>query len=86
MRIWAKEFKDNRMLRDITIEDHSSLTRTKKVFAALVEVCHEFDLSRPIWLDVNINEFKRTSKTRFTADSFIDHIDFDFLEFQIIEE
>jgi len=33
-RLWAKEFKDNRMLRDIVIEDSSLDTRTHKVFNA----------------------------------------------------
>ena len=31
-RLWAKEFKDNRMLRDTTICDDSDETRTHKVF------------------------------------------------------
>ena len=34
-RLWAKEFKDNRMIRDTTIEDSSEDTRTHKVFRAL---------------------------------------------------
>jgi len=87
MRIWAKTFENNHMLRDMVVtNDDPSMTRTKKVFAALDEVCMEFDLSVPLWLDVNIADFKRTAKTRFRQDSFVDHIDFDFLEFQVIEE
>lgn len=43
-RLWAKEFKDNRMLRDTTICDDSDETRTHKVFHALEEVCYVFDL------------------------------------------
>ena len=87
MRIWAKLFENNHMLRDTVITNEDpSMTRTKKVFAALEEVCMTFDLSVPLWLDVNIADFKRTAKTRFRQDSFVDHIDFDFLEFQVIEE
>lgn len=87
MRIWAKTFENNHMLRDMVItNDDPTMTRTKKVFAALDEVCMAFDLSVPLWLDVNIADFKRTAKTRFRQDSFVDHIDFDFLEFQVIEE
>ena len=87
MRIWAKTFENNHMLRDMVItNDDPTMTRTKKVFAALEEVCMTFDLSIPLWLDVNIADFKRTAKTRFRQDSFVDHIDFDFLEFQVIEE
>lgn len=85
-RLWAKEFKDNHMLKDVTIEVPEEETRTHKVFKALNEVALAFDLPVPIWLDVNIRDFKKYSKTRFTADSFIEAIEFDYLEIQIIEE
>lgn len=86
-RLWAKEFKNNKMLRDMVAENNSSSqTRTQKVFAAIDEVCNTFDLSKPIWLEHNIDEFRRIDKTRFTSDNFIDSIDFDFLEIHVIEE
>lgn len=86
-RLWAKLFTDNRMQRDIVIEDDSlNINRTKKVFDALDKVCYEFDLSKPIWLDNNIEEFKRLSKTRFRTDNFIDSFPYDYLEIHIIEE
>ena len=86
-RMWGKIIKNNHLLKDtvISIGDYS-LSRTQMVFQALDEICYEFDLSKPIWLDVNINEFKRHSKARFYQDSFVDSIDFDFLEIQVIEE
>lgn len=85
-RLWAKELKDNRLVRDIVIADDSQDTRTHKVFRAMDEVCYSFDLSKPIWLDKTIAEFKRHDKARFTQDNFIDHIDFDYLEIHVIEE
>ncbi len=85
-RLWAKEFKDNHLLRDITIDDDSDDTRTHKVFHAIDAVCLAFDLSKPIWLDKTILEFQRHSKARFYQDNFIDSIDFDYLEIQVIEE
>jgi hypothetical protein len=85
-RLWARTFKNNRMINDTLICDDSRETRTHKVFNAIEKVCYEFDLEKPIWLDSNISEFKRLDKTRFTKDSFIEAIDFDFLEIQIIEE
>ena len=78
-RLWAKIFKENHLLKDVVICNDQEDTRTHKVFQAL-------DLTRPIWLDLNIRDFKRHSKTRFTQDSFIEHIDFDYLEIQVIEE
>lgn len=75
------------MLDDmVIINDNKDLTRTKKIFASLDKVCEEFDLGKPIWLDINISEFKKVAKTRFRNDNFIESIEFDYLEIQIIEE
>ena len=41
---------------------------------------------KPLWLDHNKNDFIHHSKTRFNSDSFVEDIDFDFLEIQVIEE
>ena len=85
-RLWGKEFKDNRLLRDTVICDDTDDTRTHKIFHALDEICYEFDLSKPLGLDHNKNDFIHHSKTRFNSDSFVEDIDFDFLEIQVIEE
>ena len=85
-RMWGKIWKDNHLLRDIVIENNKEDTRTHKVFEALDEICYAFDLGKPIWLDSNVREFQRHAKTRFRQDSFVDEVDFDFLEFQVIEE
>ena len=86
MRIWFKIYTDTHLMRDITIENDSDDTRTHKIFHALDEICYEFDLSKPLWLDSTIAEFKRHAKARFYQDNFVDEIDFDYLEIQIIEE
>lgn len=86
MRIWGKIFKDNRLVTDTVITNDSEDSRTQKIFDSLDSMCYEMDLSRPIWLDSTIREFQRLGKCRFTADSFIEEIDFDYLEFHIIEE
>lgn len=85
-RLWAKEFENNHMLKDTVIEDSSDDTRTHKVFRALDEVCYQFDLGKPIWLDSTVQDFKRHDKARFTQDNFIETIDFDYLEIHVIEE
>jgi len=50
------------------------------------DICYQFDLSKPIWLDSTVADFKKHDKTRFTQDNFIDRIDFDYLEIHVIEE
>ena len=85
-RLWAKLFQDNHLLKDTVICDSSNDTRTHKVFHALDKICREFDLGKPIWLESNIRDFQRHAKVRFYKDSFIEQIDFDYLEVQVIEE
>ena len=85
-RLWGKIWKDNRLAKDTVICDDTDDTRTHKIFHALEQICYEFDLGNPIWLDNNIRDFKRHDKTRFTQDSFIEQIEFDHLEIEVIEE
>ncbi len=86
MRIWFKIWKSNRLIKDTVITDESEDTRTHKIFRALEEVCYEFDLSKPIWLDATVEEFKKHGKARFSQDNFVEGIGFDFLEIHVIEE
>ncbi len=64
MRIWFKQWKDSRMVRDLVIEDNSDETRTHKVFGALDQACYDMDLGRPLWLDVTVRDFKRQAKSQ----------------------
>lgn len=86
MKIWFKLVKNRHIVKDTTITDSSDETRTHKVFNALEEACHELDLGIPVWLDLNIKDFKRFSRTRFTQDSFVETIEGDYLEIEVIEE
>ena len=86
MRIWFKQWKDSKMLRDVVIEDTSDDTRTHKIFHALEQVCYEMDLARPIWLDVTVRDFKPHAKARFTKDCFMEEVPFDYLEIDVLEE
>jgi hypothetical protein len=86
MRFWFKLWKDARLKREITVERNEEDSRTHKVFHALEDAAHAFDLSVPIWLDKNIKDFKRASRCRFTQDSFLEPLDHDYLEMIVLEE
>ncbi|HWT75657.1 MAG TPA: hypothetical protein VN258_13205 [Mobilitalea sp.] len=86
-RLWAKVFKDNRMIKDMVVcNDSKDLRRTQKIFEAVDEICYTYDLSKPIWLNTTVNDFKRHDKARFAKDNFIEPIEFDYLEIHVIEE
>lgn len=84
-RIWGRMVKDNRLMKDITVTRNDD-TRTHRVFGAVDEICYEWNLERPIWLDSNVAEFKKHAKTRFGKDSFMEEIEFDYLEIRVLEE
>ena len=84
-RLWGRIFKNTHMIKDIVIEREDD-TRTHRVLGAVDGICRIWDLGRPVWLGSNIADFKKRSKTRFTRDNFIEQIEFDYLEIQVIEE
>lgn len=86
-RLWAKIWKENRLLRDMEVSNPDpSINRTRKIFSAIDEICYNFDLPHPLWLDSTIEDFKRHDRTRFYQNNFIEEIDFDYLEIHVIEE
>jgi hypothetical protein len=86
MIIWFQIWKDAHLVEDTTVEDFDQDTRTHKIMKALDQACYEFDLSRPIWLDKTVTEFKRHAKARFYQDSFVEEVPFDYLQIEVLEE
>lgn len=86
MKFWARLFKENRMTKDTVVIIDGGDTRTHKVFEAIEKICYDFDIGRPVWLDLNINDFKKYSKVRFFRDSFMEEVPFDYMEFSVLEE
>ena len=85
-RMWIRLFKDNHMLKDLVVCDESTDTRTQKVMNAIEKACYEMDMSKPIWLDSTVKDFQLHAKCRFTKDSFIEEVPFDYMEISILEE
>ncbi len=86
-RLWSKIINNNNLIKDyVSCYNDYSISRTTMVLKSLNKACANLDLEVPIWLNTNINEFKKYSKTRFYKDSFIENIDFDYFEIEVIEE
>jgi hypothetical protein len=86
-RLWGKIYKKNRIINDIVIANaNSHLSMTTKVEDALEEMCLFFDIQKPLWFDNNHRHFKEFGQTSFSDDHFIESIDFDYFEIEIIED
>ncbi|PKM49456.1 MAG: hypothetical protein CVV02_16065 [Firmicutes bacterium HGW-Firmicutes-7] len=87
LRLWGKLYKNNKIIQDTVIcNNDTNLPTDKKVDLSLYEICMLFDLQKPIWLKDNHKDFKKFRRTSFRRDHFIEEIDFDYLEIEIIEE
>ena len=86
-KVWGRIIKENHLIKDTTIEiGGHELSRTKKVYKALEMMCDEFDLAVPVWLDSNNNDFIKHARTEFRDTNFMEEIDFDYLDFMVLEE
>jgi len=85
-RLWGKIIKNNDIIDDqvfeLTATDLDTEAKLKKGIDAL---CYHFDLQKPMWLSDNTNGLRQIGKTRFMDHHFIETINFDYFEIEIIE-
>ena len=86
MTIWGTLIKDSKIIKSYTVTVEDTDTRTHRIFRAMDIMCEKLDISHPIWLETSISEFKKSSRTRFGADCFIEKCEFDYFSFQILDE
>ncbi len=77
MRYWGKIKIEDRIQKDITLEE-------KDFLGALSAVCDFLDLSKPIVCAKHHAEIKAFSRTVFHPDDFVESVDFDTLEIEVI--
>lgn len=85
-RLWVRLVKDNHLLNDMVVCDESEDSRTHKVMNAIEKASYEMDLPKPIWLDSTVKDFQRHARCRFTRDSFIEEVPFDYMDISVIED
>ena len=80
-RLWVRLMKKHRIDRQTTVECAFNGAR-----AALEEACRALDVPRPIWLPKNEREFSAFRMTAFTADHFVEEIDFERMEIEFLDD
>lgn len=85
-RLWGKIYHNNKIIADHVFElETPDLSLEDKTSQGLEALCYVFDLQKPMWLSDNTNDFKLISSTRFMAHHFIEAVEFDYLEIEVIE-
>lgn len=85
-RLWAKIIKKGRIIESIDINNDKEISLDQKRKECFEEICYKLDLSIPLWLDKHSKEFKDFKRVTFLPDDFIDDIDFDKLEIDLIDD
>ena len=80
-RLWARIIQRHRIERQATFE-----CRFEDVDDALTELCREFDIPRPIWLDKHRREYEEFRRTRFLPEHFMEEVPFQRLEIEYLDD
>ena len=85
-RLCGKIVKKNNIVQDYVFEmSNEKLSYEELLSKGIEDLCNRFDIGNPIWLSDNTWNMKQINKTRFKAHHFIEEIDFDYFEIELIQ-
>lgn len=85
-KLWARKIKDNKIIASLNIKNNENISSSEKLEKCLKEICQKLDLSVPLWIKKHNIEFSQFKYVTFYQDDFIDDIDFDKLEIELIDD
>lgn len=83
-KVWGKVIKNNKIIESIDITDTSPGSQKDKFKKAIEKICYKLDLSTPLWLIQHDNEFRTFKRATFSSDDFVEDMEFDKLEVDLI--
>ena len=87
MKIWAKVLTDHRIMNETVREFPSARPSDMEGWSVLLhELCQDLDLCRPVILKKHVNDLKQFSRVVFKPADFIESVDFDEFEIEVIPE
>jgi hypothetical protein len=85
-RLWGKIIKRNHTVDHKVFElNNATLSFEEKMEQALDSLCYHFDIQRPMWFEENSRHLSLTGKTQFKSRHFMEPIEFDYFEIELIE-
>ena len=85
-KLWARKIKTNKIINSFVVKNKEEISLEEKKDKCLKEICQKLDISVPIWLKKHELEFSQFKYVIFTAQDFIDEIDFDKLEIELLDD
>jgi len=86
IRLWGKIIKNHHIVKHAEVVCNEEIEYQQQLKKCMTELCYGFDIQRPYWLPKNLKDYNARKKTTFKQDNFIEKIDFDYLEIEVMEE
>lgn len=87
IKLWGKIILDNKIKNQhVEVCDDSDIEYQDQLKSCILKLCYHFDMEKPYWLERNLKEYNKLKRTSFTQDNFVDMIQFDRFEIEVIEE
>ncbi len=74
------------MTGSIVVKNKEDISLSEKRDKCLKEICQRLDISVPVWLKKHDLEFSQFKYVTFYPQDFVDEVDFDKLEVELIED
>lgn len=78
VRIWAKVLKNGKIIKQHVYE-HAGMTDYSEFFEYVRDICEKLDIPTPVIIKTHLFNYAKYNNVRFTADDFVEKIDFDKL-------
>ncbi len=78
VRIWAKVMKNGKIMKQFVYEREGT-TDYSIFFEYVRDICEALDIPTPVLIKTHLFNYAKYNTVRFTADDFVEKIDFDKL-------
>lgn len=87
MRVWGKVLINHKIRLDTVGEYISYGVPDEGKWEEIIhDLCQQLDLSRPVLLEKHFRDLRQFSRVVFKADDFMEPVDFDRFEVELIQE
>lgn len=85
-KLWAKKINANKIISSIVVKNKEEIDLNEKRDKVFKEICAKLDISVPLWLKKHDLEFSQFKYVTFYPQDFVDEVDFDKLEIELIDD
>lgn len=78
IKIWAKVMKKGKIIKQFTLVKEENMDYSI-FFDYVREICENLDIATPVIIKTHLFNYAKYNVLRFTADDFMEEIDFDKL-------